>query len=236
MTTASDQISGALRLIGQLAEGEEPSSETANDALTAFNQMVDSWNTERLSVFTTQTQSFVWPANQISRTLGPSGNFVGNRPISLDDATYFVGANGVSYSILIINQEQYDGIALKTVTSTYAQVLYVDTTYPNVTLYQYPVANAAQTWYFVSVQELEQPATLSTVLSFPPGYLRAFRYNLACELAPEFGVEPSAQVQRVAMVSKRDLKRINFPGDVMSMPATLVTSRQRFNIYSGGFT
>jgi hypothetical protein len=90
-------------------------------------------------------------------------------------------------------------------------------------------------WHFISVQELTQPALLNTELFFPPGYMRAFAYNLAMEIAPEFGVEPSPQVQRIAMTSKRNLKRINNPYDVMSMPYALVSNRQRFNIYSGNF-
>jgi hypothetical protein len=90
-------------------------------------------------------------------------------------------------------------------------------------------------WHFVSVEELAQPALLNTTLAFPPGYLRAFRYNLACELAAEFGVEPSPSVQRIAMTSKRNVKRINAPEDIMSMPPTLVTTRQRFNVYAGNF-
>jgi hypothetical protein len=61
-TTAGDQINGALRLIGQLAEGETPSAATSQDALTAMNQMLDSWSSERLSVFSTQDQVFTWPA------------------------------------------------------------------------------------------------------------------------------------------------------------------------------
>ena len=88
-TTAGDQINGALRLIGQLAEGEVPSAETSADALTAMNQMLDSWSAERLSVFSTQDQQFTWPASTKSRTIGPTGNFVGNRPVLLDDSTYF---------------------------------------------------------------------------------------------------------------------------------------------------
>lgn len=236
MTSAGDIINGSLRLLGVLAEGETPSADTSNDALVAMNQMIDSWNTERLSVYATQDQVFTWPAGQLSRTFGPTGDFIGNRPILVDDATYFKDpGTGVSYGIKLINRQQYDGIAVKTVTSTYPQVMLVNMTYPNIELFVYPVPLRALEWHFISVQELTQPATLATTLAFPPGYLRAFRYNLACELAPEFGVEPSPTVSRIAMTSKRNLKRINNPDDIMSMPYSIVATRQRYNIYAGNF-
>ena len=236
MTTAGDQINRALRLLGVLAEGETPSAAVSQDGLTALNQMIDSWNTERLSVFSTQDQVFLWPTSTLKRTLGPTGDFVGNRPILLDDATYFRDpSTNVSFGIKIINQQQYDGIAVKTVTSTYPQVIWVNMTYPDIEMYIYPVPTRLLEWHFISVQELTAPATLSTTLAFPPGYLRAFVYNLAMEFAPEFGVEPSAQVRRIAMTSKRNLKRINNPDDVMSMPYSLVATRQRFNVYAGNY-
>lgn len=233
--TAGDQINRALRLLGILAEGETPSASMSQDALMALNQMIESWNTERLSTFVTQDQVFTWPSGEISRTLGPSGEFVGLRPVLVDDATYFKAPNGVSYGIKMINQQQYNGIAVKTVTSTYPQVLWVNMGYPDITLTIYPRPTQDLEWHIVSVQELTQPATLSTQLHFPPGYLRAFTYNLAMEFAPEFGVEPSPQVQRIAMTSKRDLKRINNPDDVMALPYALVANRQRFNIYAGNY-
>jgi hypothetical protein len=236
METAGDIINGSLRLLGVLAEGEVPSAETSQDALRAMQQMIDSWNTERLSVFSTQDQVFTWPAGQLSRTLGPSGDFVGNRPVLLDDATYFRDpGTGVSYGIKFINQQQYDGIAVKTVTSTYPQVIFVNNTFPDIDMFVYPKPTRDLEWHFISVEELTQPASLATTLHFPPGYLRAFRYNLACEMAPEFGVEPSPQVSRLAMSSKRNLKRINNPDDIMSMPYSLVASRQRFNVYAGNY-
>jgi hypothetical protein len=102
-------------------------------------------------------------------------------------------------------------------------------------MYVYPRPTQVLEWHFISVQELTQPATLATELFFPPGYMRAFAYNLAMEIAPEFGVEPSPQVQRIAMTSKRNLKRINNPYDVMSLPYAVVANRQRFNIYAGNF-
>ena len=234
--TANEQINGALRLIGMLAEGETPSAATSQDALLALNQMIDSWSTERLSVFSTQDQVFLWGPGAIHRTLGPSGNFVGNRPILLDDSTYFKDpSNGISFGIKIINQQQYDGIAVKTVTSTYPQVMWINMDYPNIDMYVYPVPTKVLEWHFISVTELDQPASLSTVIAFPPGYLRAFRYNLACEIAAEFGVEAPPSVARIAMASKRTLKRINNPDDIMSLPYSIVATRQRFNIFAGNY-
>ena len=239
--TAGEQINRALRLIGMLAEGETPSAATAQDSLMALNQMIDSWSTERLSVFSTIDQIVNWPVGSINETLGPTGSLVrlngtAQRPVLVDDSTYFKDpGTGVSYGVKLINQQQYNGIAVKTVTSTFPQVMFVNMTYPDVDLFIYPRPTRLLEWHFVSVQELTQPANLSTDILFPPGYLRAFTYNLACEIAPEFGVEPSPQVKRIAMYSKRNLKRINNPDDVMSMPYAIVATRQRYNIYAGNF-
>ena len=239
--TAGEQINRALRLLGVLSEGETPSAATSQDSLVALNQMIDSWNTERLAVFSTIDQIVNWPTGSINETLGPSGSLVrlngtAVRPILVDDATYFKDpGTGVSYGIKLINQQQYDGIAVKTVTSTFPQVMFVNMTYPDIDIFIYPRPTRLLEWHFISVEELTQPANLSTDILFPPGYLRAFTYNLACEIAPEFGVEPSPQVQRIAMYSKRNLKRINNPDDIMSMPYSLIATRQRFNVYTSNY-
>lgn len=230
--TAGDQINRALRLLGVLAEGETPSASESADALMALNQMLDSWSTERLSVFATGDQTFVWPAGEATRTLGPTGDFVGTRPVLLDDSTYYVDAQGTSHQIQIINEDQYNAIAVKTVTSSLPQFLYVNPTNPNLTMSLYPVPSQDLTWHFVSASPLAEPVSLATTLAFPPGYLRAFAYNLALEIAPEFGVEPSQDVRRIAMTSKRDIKRINNPDDVMAMPIGIVGGT-RFNINTG---
>jgi len=234
MATAATVINRALRLIGVLAEGETTTGEQASTALLALNQMLDSWSAERLSVYSTQDQVFTWPANTASRTLGPSGDFVGNRPILLDDATYFK-VNNLSYGVKLINQQQYDGIALKSATSTYPQVLFANMAMPDMEMYVYPVPTTAIEFHFISVEELSQPPALATTLVLPPGYLRALSYCLAVEVAPEYGVEAPPTVQRIAVASKRTLKRINNPDDILAMPYPLVASRQRFNIFSGNF-
>ena len=236
MSTALDEIKGASRLIGQLAEGEDPSAATAQDALTALNSMLDSWSIERLSVFGTQDQVFTWPAAQATRTLGPgvANNFIGLRPVQLLPSSFFRDTgSGVSYDIELINEARYNGIALKTATSTYPQVMFVETLADNIALSVYPVPTKALEFHFISIIPLTQAANLVDELIIPPGYRRAFKFNLALEIASEFGVEARPTVKRIAAVSKRALKRINSPDDMLSLPAGLGGGVSRYNIYSG---
>ena len=261
MATTRELLSGAHRLLGLVNSGNVLPEAVYQDNLVALNQMIDSWSTERLAVFCTQDQTYYWEAGARIRTLGPTGDFVyilanqsdtpivtqgedyigvddatTQRPILLEDSTYFRDpTTNVSYGIKFINQLQYNNIAVKTVQSTYPQVMFVNNTFPNITLSVYPVPNRMLEFHFISVQPLANPTTLETDLAFPPGYLRAFRYNLALELAPEFNVEPPPEVRRVAMYSKRNLKRINNPHDLMAMPYSLMARRNRYNIYAGNF-
>ena len=261
MATTRELLSGAHRLLGLVNSGNVLPEAVYQDNLVALNQMIDSWSTERLAVFCTQDQTYYWDAGARIRTLGPTGDFVyilatqseipivtqdedyigvddatTLRPILLDDSTYFRDpSTNVSYGIKFINQLQYNNIAVKTVQSTYPQVMFVNMTFPDITLSVYPVPNRMLEFHFISVQPLANATTLSTDLAFPPGYLRAFRYNLALELAPEFNVEPPPEVRRVAMYSKRNLKRINNPRDLMAMPYSIIARRNRYNIYAGNF-
>jgi hypothetical protein len=264
-TTVRDLINDAHRLLNLTASGNVLPESNYQDNLRALNQMVDSWNTERLSIFSTIDQTITWPSSAINGTLGPNGSLgfityailqegggviltetpggfllmeggMPERPVLIDDSTYFRDPQtNISYGIKQVNQQQYNGIAVKTVTSTYPQIMWVNMTYPDILITVYPVPLRTLEFHIVSVSPLGDFATLATTLSFPPGYLRAFRYNLACEIAPEFGVEPSPQVQRIAMYSKRNLKRINNPDDLMSLPYSIVGTRQRYNVFAGNY-
>jgi hypothetical protein len=237
VTTARDLISDAHRLLGLAASGNALPESVYQDNLAALNQMIDSWSIERLTVFSTQDQVFTWPTGQATRTLGPTGDFVGNRPVLVDDSTYFRDPqSGVSFGLVMVNQQQYNGIALKTANSSYPQVMWANMTYPDISMTIYPVPTRLLEFHIVSVEELTQPALLNTALAFPPGYLRCFKYNLAVEIANEFSVEAPPTVQRIAMSSKRNLKRVNNPDDLMSMPYALSSRRShRFNVFSGSF-
>jgi hypothetical protein len=232
-TTAGGLIEEALRRIGQLAESELPSAATMQDSIVAFNNLLESWSIERLSVFSTQTQVYTWPANQRVRTLGPTGDFVGTRPVEIDASTYFIDPTvGISFGVNLVSQIQYNSLALKTVTSTYPSVLWVNMTYPNIELTVYPVPTLNLEWHLVSVQNLAPVTSSTSEINFPLGYKRAFSFNLSCELAAQFGVEPLPRVVRIADISKRNLKRINAPLEFMAIPYPIPLNKSRYNIYT----
>ncbi|WP_373031615.1 hypothetical protein [Sulfurovum sp.] len=235
MTTALDLISDALLMNGTLAEGESPTAEMAQDSLNALNMMLDAWSIENLAVYSTQTQSFTWPASTASRTVGPTGDFVGTRPVSIEPASYFEDSNGEPYKFLLISEEEYNGISAKTATGSYPEYMFVNMTNPDAAMYVYPVPSSNLTLKLVSVVELSQPATLQTALAFPPGYLRAFKFNLAVEIAAMDGAEPLPTVGRIAISSKKSIKRLNTSRLSMkaALPAAVITSGIKSDIFTG---
>ena len=205
----SDLIKSSMRLIGAIATGETPTAEEANDGLLVLNDMLENWSTETLSVWGTRNVSFNTVPGQAQYTIGPGGTFNGVRPIDIDDA--YCTFSGVDFPIQIIGQEQYNQINLKTMQQPIVErMLYVNE-FPLGVIIVWPVPAQVVPLVLTARDNLQGPVTLTSTLTGPPGFVKALRYCLAVEFAPEFGVEASATVVQVAMDAKADYKRTNLP-------------------------
>lgn len=78
-TTALDLITGALRNINALESGEVPNAQDANDALQVLNDLLESWTIEKLFVFSSTENRFVFTPGKYQYTIGnyEAGNFTG---------------------------------------------------------------------------------------------------------------------------------------------------------------
>jgi hypothetical protein len=207
MTTALDMIKRAMRLNGDLAQGEPPSAQEAEDGLSSLNTMLDSWWNESLAVYRLEQESFSLTAGTGTYTIGSGGAFNTLRPISIVSA--FVRYQGVDYPPLeIITGSAYDAIPIKT-TRSIPEELFYDNDLPLGSINLFPVPHAVMTLFISSPQRLQSFATLTTDLVLPPGYQRALEFNLAVEYSADFGHVSPPQVIGIARESKAILKRAN---------------------------
>lgn len=231
--TALDLIAATMRTLGVLATGESPTSEEATEGLAALNRMLDSWSTEGLLVFAiTEEAPLTLTGGDATYTLGAAGDIT-TRPITIEKALIRDGST--DYPIRLLSLDEYARIPDKSVRSTHPDRLYDDGGYPQRTLTLYPVPASAVSLILWTKRALSQIATQGTSLSLPPGYERALVYNLAIDLAPEYGKPLREDVASIAVGSKADIKRANKKIQSLSCDAALLVRGGRFDIATGGY-
>jgi len=212
MSTIRDLITGSLRLIEEVGAGETASAESCADGLTALNAMLGSWSIQGDLVFTETTETFSLTSGQSNRTIGPTGNYVTTRPNKIIRATVSLTADD-SYDLRILGMADYAEISDKTLSGE-PEAVYYDGNFPNGTLYFWPVPSTTYGLVIYSEKSLSEYSSINDTLTVPPGYERAFRYNLAVEIAPEYGKSASPDVKSIAISSKSAIQAQNNQNDI----------------------
>lgn len=237
--TAQQLIERSLRLIGVLASEETASGAEAADALVTLNDMIDQWNSERLAVFSitrnggsTDGTTFPLVASQQLYTLGAGGNFNVARPPKIERASIEYLANPsqpLELPIDIYDEQQWQQIPVKSTTSNIPRLVYVDYAFPTINLRYWPTPNEVHNAILYYWTALTQFTALATNLTFPPGYAKALRYNLALDLAPEYGraVPPEVAVQ--AVDSKAKIKALNITTPILRVDPALRGGGGQYN-------
>jgi hypothetical protein len=214
MATAFDIITSALRLTGVLASDETPSIGDANQGLSVLNDMIDSWNAQRLAIFTTRSDDFPFVLGQQAYTLGAGGNFNIPRPARIDSMSAILltdPANPIEVPMTMWTIEDWQNMPVKVVDGSFPLGCYDDGGFPLRTLNFWPIPttqpNSARiySWQALGAQ------TLTSVVAFPPGYAEAFRYNLAVRIGAEFAAPASSTVVMLAVSSLATVKTMNAP-------------------------
>lgn len=234
--TALDLITSSLRLVGVLAGNEVPTANESTVGLQYLNDMVDSWSTQQMLIYAKVNETFALVANQQSYQMGTGApDFNTARPQKIENAIWQQpqGATNYNLEIDIINQDQWAALTVPTTQSNIPTKLYVNYTFPYATLYFWPVPLQANNLILWSWKQLAEFAALTTAVSLPPGYNKALRYNLAVELAPEFGRTPSDLVITQAVDAKADIKRMNNRVTLMQADPAVIPRKPGFNWLTG---
>lgn len=200
-------VNSALRLIGVVGSGENATPEELDDALLCLNDLYENWSTEKLSVWGAVNQTFALVPGQATYTIGPGGDFATTRPVYINDS--YTTFSGIDTPVRSISQDEFNRISLKDMQQPVVEELLYVNDFPLGRITVWPVPSAAATITLSISRTLAGTITATDSLSGPPGFLKAMRFCLAVELAPEFGAEASSTVLQVAVDSKGDYKKSN---------------------------
>jgi hypothetical protein len=232
--TGPDIINSSLRIIGALATSEVPSAGEANDALNSLNDMIDSWSNENLMAYTKVREVFPLVSGQQTYTMGAGGNFNTSRAQRIENALIQPPnmSTALEIPMKILNKDQYAGILIKPLQSTFPLYIYAEGAYPLDNINVWPVPNTTCNIALYSWKTINN-LTLTTTLSLPPGYQRALRYNLAVDLAQEYGRMLSEDVKAIAIESKSVLKRKNTTPSYLRVDESLQSKSAVWNWMTG---
>ena len=206
MNTVQELINAALRSLGELASGETPTTEESNDAFAALNHLLASWSTEGLFVPQLSLISHSL-SGAGSYTIGTGGDINAERPLAIRAAAVETSA-GLSAGLEIIDAQAWAAILDKSATGALARQMYYNPSRPLGVIYLWPRPTAGGTLRLHAMHPLPAFTSLGQTIDLPPGYVRALRYGLALELAPEFGRDP-AIVLAQAQAAKAALAELN---------------------------
>jgi hypothetical protein len=234
-TTVLDIIRRALRLIGVLATGETPDGPEAADALQVMNWMIEQWTNEKLMVYYMENMLFSAYAGIGTYTIGPdnSNNWQTLLPVKIESAFCRDNSSGFNndYKLELIPNDRYQDIFQKGILTTYPKYIHYVRSWPNGSIDLWPVPTRNYTIGLSHWHQIQKYLNLTDIICLPPGYKTALAYNLAVEMAGEYGQAISSIIQNEAVKSKAILMRVNFEPVLMSTDPMLVP-RRMYNIYS----
>lgn len=200
MVTA-DLIRATLRLIGAISSSETPAADESSDALEALNLMLGSWGASRF--LSASTGKVTHACNgSTSYTIGVGGDINTTRPTAIYNAYWSTG--GLDYPLTFLDYSDYQDIGIKNIGSI-PEYIVLKPDNPLSTIFLFPVpANGTLTLDNI------RPATdltLADDLPYPPEWIRALKFNLAVEIAPEYGFAVSPEIAALAQDSKAIVMR-----------------------------
>ena len=230
----------ALRLTGHMVmPGRYPEPEALQEVTGFLNQMLDSWNIMRNSIYSINDLTENLTAGQYQYTIGPGGDINIPRPVWIQRANliYATSPTIERLPIEIINVDQWSVIRLPDLQAAIPLQLYYDFGYSQstptglgvISLWPAPQANYQLELFVPSAL----PSTLGTsdTLFAPPGYARALTSNLTLDIMPMYreNLAPEAEM-RVAKTAKESRDWVNSrnaPAPITQIDPALTAGRSK---------
>lgn len=195
---ARDLISSALIEANILAAGEPLSGARAVWGLEKLQRLIDQVNGREELIYNVGFQVFTLTPNHSPHTLGPGGDFgMPLRPAWIFGARYILQSGlAVDIPIELVNDQWWLRNPIKSLTSSLSNWLYYSPDVSQGQCFFWPISQNADQVRLELPVHLQQAVTLDTVITMPQGYWDWLVTELAIQLCPAFGKEPSNTLMR----------------------------------------
>jgi effector-binding domain-containing protein len=213
-TTAAVIIEDALKENLIISEGETPSATMYADGLRMLNRLCDTLsNNDDFAYYASQYSMAM--TGQTSFTIGPTGDLVQARPIKIDTAV--VTRLGITYPVKVIDNQRYDDLTLKTLSGANTAAIYYEGTYPNGTVYCYPLSTGC-TLQMRVLNQVKNFAATTTQIDMPEGYEDFLMLGLAIRMAPSYGRPVNPDTRTAYKAAKKLVMNTNQVVPTMELP------------------
>ena len=217
MAAVSTMILRSMRMIGEKKRGDTLDANEQVECLAELNTMMESLSNERLMCYSITEDVATLTTSTASYSIGPGGDINTTRPTKIVDPCFIRDSSGYDYQVNIVDLDAYGSIVVKSTGYTYPTYLYYDAGFSATstgTIRLYPSPSQGLELHINSWKQMQNFASLSTTVLFPPGYQLMIESNFAIHLAAGF-VDPPAAVVKIARDSKAAIKSLNLPSPVM---------------------
>lgn len=243
MSLVRDLVTDALMEIGVIAPGETLSNDLGALGLLRFQQQMDSWQADRLTLAFQNRVTFTLVSGTSSVTIGPGGSVTTTpatttAPRWLDTVTYVnPAATGAAQEVKIgqMDRDTYARLTIKQLPSALPlQCFYqMDMTDALGTLFLWPQVTQNVTIVLYSPLGAGVPVTLDDVVIGPPSYAEAYMRELALRLCPPTGTAIPDGLPQLASAAKMRMSRPNvIPATMGVDPAVTTITGAGYNILS----
>lgn len=224
--TVADLCTDAAIEINLLAPGESLDGETAQWIFRKANYLLDTWATRRSYVYTTTIDTYTLVPGLSPHTIGPTGTFVvPQRPTKVVNATIILNNVNPPVEIpLTLRDDAWymNDVTIKALTSQQPTDLYYSPTFPNGSLYFWPIPTIAygtrlELWTLLSqfdsiTDPIDGPSGVGTLA---PGYRNALMLSLAETLLPGGAKSTHPMLAAAAANARASVFNLNSPSPRM---------------------
>lgn len=236
MATVRSIGTDALTEIGVLGEGEVMTPAQGALVLLRFQNQIDAWAADRLTLSVQSQVAMTWPASTSTQTIGPGGDINTQRPVWINTLTYVIPGTSPaveSEPLGPMDADSYAAQSIKALSSQLPQQYFYQTSIDTVlgSIYLWPQPDQELTMYLYAPQAVGVPTSLNSILLGPPGYQDAFMYDLARRLCRPFGRPWTPDLEKDATRAMANMKRPNVAPGLLGVDAALtIGSMAGYNV------